>query len=212
MPTLAEDIHARLVDEIVSGRRGPGTPLDEVELAAAFNASRTPVREAIRQLESKGLAQARPRRGVLVSSFSPEELGEMFFVMAELEAVCCRLAAAAMTAGEMAELEEIRLACETAVAEDAIGAYQDANDRFHDLIYRASHNRFLAEQTRGVRDRVSPFRRAQFYSFGRLAKSLAEHDRIVAALQSRDGETAAREIRAHIFKVESAYSVQTRVR
>ncbi|ACA17703.1 transcriptional regulator, GntR family [Methylobacterium sp. 4-46] len=204
-PTRAEEIRRRLADEIVRGLRAPGTPLDEAELAALFGVSRTPVREALRQLEVEGFATSRPRRGALVSTIAPAALAEMFFVMAELEALCCRLAAQAMTAEEGAELERARRLCEAAVAADAIEEYREANDRFHDLIYRASHNGFLMEQTRAVRRRVAPFRRAQFQSSGRLAKSLAEHERIAASLRARDGETAAREVRAHIFTVEYAY-------
>ncbi len=206
--TRAEEIKRQLVDEIVAGRRAPGTPLEETELANLFGVSRTPVREALRQLESEGFAKPRPHRGAVVASIAPAELAGMFAVMAELEASCCRMAATAMTAAEGAELERVRRACEDAVEKGAIEDYQAANDRFHDLLYRASHNAFLADLTQSVRRRVAPFRRQQFYSAGRLARSLAEHDRVVTALRARDGETAAREIRAHIFTVEHAYYVQ----
>ena len=205
MATRAEEIHRSLVDDIVGGRLAPGTSLDEVELAAAFGASRTPVREAIRQLEVEGFARSRPRRGSIVMVYSAAQLAEMFFTMAELEALCGRLAATAMSAQEGAELERIRLACERAVEADSIEEYLAANDRFHDLVYSASHNAFLAQLTRTVRQRVAPYRRSQFYSAGRLAKSLVEHDRIVQALRARDAGAVARELRAHIFKVEHAY-------
>lgn len=203
--TRAEQIRRTLVNDIVSGRRSPGTALDEVELATTFGASRTPVREALRQLESEGLAQSRPRRGAVVTTYTSTELAEMFVVMAELEALCGRLAAAGMTAQESAELESVRRACEVAVRADSIEDYLGANDRFHDLIYAASHNEFLAGLTQTVRCRIAPYRRSQFYSAGRLVRSLEEHERIADGLRRRDSDGVARELRSHIFTVEHAY-------
>ncbi len=203
--TRAEHIRRHIAEDIVRGRLAPGAPLEEVELARHFGVSRTPVREAIRQLEVEGFARSRPRRGAVVASLSADRLAEMFFVMAELEASCSRLAALAMTEAEHAELDRVRRACAVAVERDDIAAYLEANDQFHDFVYEASHNAFLAELTRGVRRRVSPFRNAQFYSAGRLARSLAEHDQVVEALRKRDGESAAAAMRAHILKVEKSY-------
>ncbi|TGE00829.1 GntR family transcriptional regulator [Methylobacterium nonmethylotrophicum] len=192
-PTRTEEIRRRLAEEIVQGRRAPGTPIDEAELASAFGTSRTPIRAALRQLEVEGFATSRPRRGTRVSTIAPQGLAEMFFVMAELEALCCRLAAGAMSAAAGAELDQVRRRCEAAAA---------GRD---DLIYRASRNGCLEEQARAVRRRVAPFRHAQCGFPGRLARSLAEHERIAAALRARDGEAAAREMRAHVFTVEHAF-------
>ncbi len=98
--TRAEEIRQLLADEIVRGRLPPGLPLEEIELARKFGVSRTPVREAIRQLEATGLAEARPRRGAVVAGVTRERLEEMFLVMLELEALCARGAARSMTPDE----------------------------------------------------------------------------------------------------------------
>jgi DNA-binding GntR family transcriptional regulator len=203
--TRAEEIRRHLADDIVSGRLAPGAQLEEVELARAFGVSRTPVREAIRQLEAAGFALSRPRRGAVVASIAAEQLAEMFAVMAELEAVCARLAADHMSSAEHEALDRVRQDCADAVAAEDIAAYLAANDRFHDLVYAASHNAYLEELTRGVRRRVAPFRHAQFYTAGRLAKSLEEHEQVAAALRARDGEAAGAAMRAHILKVERSY-------
>ncbi len=84
-------------DEIVTRQLPPGTRLDEVELAQRFAVSRTPIREALIQLASAGLVELRPRRGAIVAQISPQRLMEMFDVMAELEALCGRLAARRIT-------------------------------------------------------------------------------------------------------------------
>ena len=83
-------------------------------------------------------------------------------------------------------------------------AYVDLNNRFHEAIYRGAHNDFLAELALSVRTRCAPFRRAQFETLGRLAKSHAEHDAVVTAIQRGDADTAATEMRAHIIVVRTA--------
>ena len=92
-PTQAERVRASLADAIVRGELGPGVALDEATIAEKFQVSRTPVREAIRQLEAIGFAEARPHRGAVVPHFTPEKLNDMFTVMAEMEALCARYAA-----------------------------------------------------------------------------------------------------------------------
>jgi len=203
--TRTEEIRRTLADDIVQGRLSPGTALEEIELARIFGVSRTPVREAIRQLEAEGFARARPRRGAVVASIAPERLLEMFQVMGELEAVCARESALAMTQAERRGLEEIHRACAAAVRGGDLEAYYAANESFHDALYTGSHNGFLAETTLGVRRRVAPFRRAQFFSLGRLAKSYEEHERIVQAILRADGPAAETAARGHIIKVERTY-------
>lgn len=203
--TLAEEIRRHLAEDIVRGRLAPGAPLEEVQLAKAFGVSRTPVREALRQLEAEGFARARPRRGAVVASIPPYQLAEMFYVMGELESACIRLAAGELTPADLEALDELHEACRQAVEAGDVEAYRVANDRFHDRLYLASRNGFLIELTQSVRRRVAPFRRAQFYGAGRLSRSFAEHEHILQALKRGDGETAVREMRAHIQQVERSY-------
>lgn len=203
--TRTEEIRRQLAEDIVRGRLAPGTPLEEVELAKTFGVSRTPVREAIRQLEAEGFAQPRPRRGAVVASIQPDRLAEMFFVMAELEAACVKLAAQEITKAELTTLDDVHDACRQAVEAGDVEGYRMANERFHDLLYGASRNNFLSEMTQGVRRRVAPFRRVQFYTYGRLERSYAEHDEVVRAIKAGDGERAARAMRDHILTVEWTY-------
>jgi DNA-binding GntR family transcriptional regulator len=197
-PTQTERVRASLADAIVRGELGPGVPLDEASLADRFKVSRTPVREAIRQLEAIGFAEARPHRGAVVPRFTPERLNEMFAVMAEMEALCAHYAARNITAAERGELQQVHDACREAAERDDIDGYHRLNVAFHDTIYRASHNGFLAEVTVGVRNRVAPFRKVQFQSNGRLAQSLVEHQRIIEAIFRGDADGAARLMREHL--------------
>jgi DNA-binding GntR family transcriptional regulator len=202
--TKAKSIHQAIADDIVHGRLAPGTSLDETSIAAAFGVSRTPIREAIRQLEAIGLAESRGQRGAVVAALSDRQLDEMFAVMAELEALCARWCAVAMTAEERRQLLVLQDESARLVSAGQLEAYVDFNNRFHEAIYRGAHNSFLAELAVSVRKRCAPFRRAQFETLGRLAKSHAEHGKVVDAIQRGDAQIAAIEMRAHIAVVRDA--------
>lgn len=200
--TRAEEIRARIAEDIIRGHLSPGSPLEEIELARSFNVSRTPVREAIRQLEAEGFATARPRRGAVVATIAPERLHEMFEVMSELEALCAAYCARAMTEDQRRRLQAVLDEGTAAVAAGEVQAYSALNERFHDAIYEGSGNQFLADLALSVRRRCAPFRRAQFYSLGRLQRSHEEHGRIVAAILEGDADRAAAAMRSHIVVVE----------
>ncbi len=203
--TRTEALRLQIADDIVSGVLEPGTPLDEQELAARFGVSRTPVREAIRQLSASGLVSVRPHRGAVVALPTPTQLDDMFEAMAELEALCARLAARNMTVPERRDLDGLHQALRALVHEGDPLRYHEINEAFHAAIYAGSHNGYLAELTLMTRARVAPFRRAQFRAAGRLGGSYREHDLIVQAILRGDQSGAADAMRAHIGIVRDAF-------
>jgi DNA-binding GntR family transcriptional regulator len=203
--TRAEELRAQLADDIVRGTLAPGRTLDEMELARRFGVSRTPVREAIRQLAASGLVETRPHRGAVVARPSHERILGMFEAMAELEALCAGLAAERMTAAERRELEAVHEALRVLLQNGDPQRYHEANEQFHATIYAGAHNDYLAEMTFATRTRVQPFRRAQFRLIGRLAKSHMEHERVVLAILRGDRAGAATAMRAHILTVGEEY-------
>jgi len=206
--TRAEEIRLRLADDIVCGRLAPGIALEEEELARQFGVSRTPVREAIRQLEAIGLAVARPHRGAVVAPITGERLDEMFAVLGELEAVCARECATRMTGGERSALSALHERMRRAVRDGELEAYAGLNDSFHDAIGNGSSNGFLTDLTLSVRARLQPFRKAQFYaSLERLSQSWAEHDRVVTAILQGSGPAAENAMRDHIRTSRRNYDV-----
>jgi DNA-binding GntR family transcriptional regulator len=202
--TRAHAIQASLADDIVHGRIKPGEALDETRLAHAFGVSRTPVREAIRQLEAIGLAEARPHRGAVAAVITEQRIDEMFVVMAELEGLCARLAAATMSPRERRDLEALHISAGSIVSAGDRDRYVEANDTFHEAIYAGAHNDFLSELTMSVRSRLAPFRHAQFETVGRITKSHYEHGEVVEAILQGDGERAAAQMRRHILVVRTA--------
>lgn len=203
--TRTEALRLQIADEIISGALEPGTPLDEQELAARFGVSRTPVREAIRQLSASGLVSVRPHRGAVVALPTPTQLDDMFEAMAELEALCAGLAARNMTVPERRDLEGLHQALRALVHDGDPLRYHETNEAFHAAIYSGSHNGYLAELTLMTRARVAPFRRAQFRTTGRLEGSYREHDLIVQAILRGDQSGAAEAMRAHIGIVRDAF-------
>lgn len=183
---------------IVEGAFASGERLDETQLAERFGVSRTPVREALQRLALSGLVEQAPRRGVFVRQPGPVEIIEMFAVMAELEAVCARLAAGRIAEAALDELHGANAECRAAVeAADADGYYA-ANERFHAIIYRESGNGFLEQECLKLHRRLKPFRRLQLRVRGRLAQSMAEHEAVVRLLETGDAREAAEKIHAHV--------------
>ncbi len=197
---MNERIAFRLLDaieqDIATGVLAPGARLDEVTLAERYGVSRTPVREALHQLAASGLVVIRPRRGAVVATVGPQQLYEMFEVMAEMEAMCARLAARRVTAGMRAALVEAHTACARAVGSP--DAYYEANEAFHQEIYRASGNGFLEEQCLALQKRLRPYRRLQLRVGNRVKRSFSEHESIVAAIGAGESAGAAVAMKAHV--------------
>lgn len=205
--TRAEELRLQLADEIVRGALSPGATLDETDIARRFNVSRTPVREALRQLAASGLVDARAHRGAVVARPSAGRLSSMFEAMAELEALCAGLAAERMLPVQRQALEAVHEELRMLSYAGSPERFHEVNERFHNTIYAGSQNGYIAEITLATRVRVQPFRRAQFRNLGRLAKSHAEHDRVVVAILRGDKAGAATAMRAHIELVRDEYEI-----
>ena len=183
---------------IFDGTFADGDRLDEVQLAARFSVSRTPVREALQRLAQSGLVEQIPRRGVFVRQPGPVELIEMFEVMAELEAVCARLAASRITDQALKDLHAANKRCRhTIEVQDTDGYYRE-NQEFHAILYRQSGNSFLEQECLKLQRRLQPFRRVQLRVRGRMGQSMAEHEAIVTAIEDGEGDKAAEAIRQHV--------------
>lgn len=195
---MADNVREALEQMIVTGEFADGERLDEIRLAERFNVSRTPLREAFQSLAASGLVALVPHRGAFVRHPAFHELIEMFEVMAELEAVCGRLAARRVPPEVLSEIRATVIACEAAVAAGDADGYYRENERFHHMIYAASGNDFLAGEALRLHKRLQPFRRMQLRVRGRMLQSLAEHRQILTALEAGDSATAEVTLRDHV--------------
>lgn len=194
----ADIISEQLEELIFDGTYPDGARLDEVTLADQFGVSRTPLREALQRLALSGLIELIPRRGAFVRQPGPVELMEMFEVMAEVEAVCGRLAAMRISDKALTELHDANAKCQAAIDAQNPDAYYLENERFHRIIYQQSGNSFLASEAGALHRRLKPFRRQQLRLRGRMAQSMAEHEDIVQALEAGEPERAANALRGHV--------------
>ncbi|WP_244499465.1 GntR family transcriptional regulator [Rhizobium sp. AC44/96] len=202
--TTVEQMVRAIADMIVTGVLSPGERLDEISLAARFDVSRTPVREALRELGAMGLVEREPNRSAVVANVTESYLHSMFEAMSELEAICARLAAERMTVDERRTLELEHRASAKLVHAGADEDYAAHNTEFHSQLYRGAHNDHIYELVTQTRARLAPFRRAQFRLPGRLAKSYDEHDVIVTAIMRGDTVAASQAAYAHVAIVSDA--------
>ena len=205
--TTVDQMVRAIADRIVTGYLRPGERLDEVSLAARFDVSRTPVREALGQLSAIGLVERRPNRGAIVAVVTQEHLASMFESMAELEAICARFCAERMTGAERRSMEMEHQASARMVQLGAEEDYEYFNTEFHSRLYRGAHNTHIHDLTVATRSRLAPFRRAQFMLPGRLAKSWQEHDLIVTAIMRGDAAAAGKAAWNHVSIVSEASAV-----
>jgi DNA-binding GntR family transcriptional regulator len=205
--TTVDQMVRAIGDRIVTGVLRPGEKLDEAALAARFEVSRTPVREALGHLSAMGLVERRPNRGAIVAVVTQDYLSSMFESMAELEAICARLSAERMTSAERRALEIEHEGSARLVSLGAEEDYEYFNTEFHTRLYRGAHSMHIYELTTMTRSRLAPFRRAQFRLAGRLAKSWREHDAIVTAIMRGDSAAAGTAAKVHVSIVSEASAV-----
>lgn len=203
--TTVEKLADDMAEAILSGEFAPGSRLDEQILAQRYAVSRTPVREALRQLATTGLIEVRPRRGAIVARVSPAQLEELFVAMGELEATCARLAALSMAPTERRRLQALHDSMGVMAERNEAAAFADANHMLHTMIYAGAHNAVIADATSALRRRLSPFRRAQFHLEGRPPRSHAEHDEVVGAIIRGDALAAHAAMLHHVTLVEQSF-------
>lgn len=196
--TRSDRIRHAVESDIVSGRLAPGTKLDEDVLATRHGASRTPVREALQQLASQGLIELRAHSGAFVATLTVVELAERFEAMAFLEAACAALAARRHTARDRQLLAAAHEACSKAARRNDPDAFYTANAAFHERLYTAGHNCYLAAQTIQLRNRLEAYRREATFHPGLMSLTMAEHERILQAIFDMNEAAAASQMRVHM--------------
>jgi DNA-binding GntR family transcriptional regulator len=194
----AADVRQVLQEEIESGHLPPGAALDERALAARFEVSRTPVREALQQLAAVGLVRIAPRQGVTVARLSITRVRETLEYIAELESVAAKLAARRIDAELSRRLDDAMARCQEAAVNGGAAEYSLANAVFHEALYAGCRNAVVAEQIRQARRLIQRYRVRDFQTRTQLARSLQDHLRIARAVQSGDEAAAAEAMRLHV--------------
>jgi DNA-binding GntR family transcriptional regulator len=202
VPTLASKIQSLILDEIRQGQLVPGMHLEELELAERYQVSRTPVREALRQLDALGVVKITPRQGATVVDHSTaDHQREILEVIADLEASAARYAASRCTPAQRSELLKLSERARQILAADDHVAFDELNIELHQLIHKAAANELLTETIANMRLRIVPYTRAELMS-GRdsLEISYREHDMFLNAVLRGNSELAYHSMRAHVLR------------
>ena len=188
---VSDQIRLRIEDAISSGELLPGDAIDDVALAKSHKASRTPVREALLQLQAQGLVQSTPRGGYTVAKMNLQQLLSLWELLAELEGVAVRLACERMSQTEIRALSKLHTQSKKAVEKNDFDAWQEWNLQFHDLIYQGARNMHLRQEVMRLRFRTGVYRRHAFDSLGDVRASYMQHEKIVKAIEARSASSAS---------------------
>jgi Transcriptional regulators len=201
---LRELVFEAIREAILDGRLAPGERLMEAQLAEDLGVSRTPVREAIRQLELAGFVVMIPRRGAYVADISLKDVADVFEIRGALEALAASLAAERASDEEIEEMERLLVEIGKAVEERNVERMIELDTRFHDHLYRSSRNERLGQILSTLREQIQRFRTQTLSNPARMRVALDEHRALVEALAARDAEAAARAAAQHIESAENS--------
>jgi len=198
---LSEKAYRLIKEKIITLELPPSELIDEPALMEELGLGRTPIREALLQLESESLVTILPRRGLLVAGIKVTDLQQIFEVRMVLESFCARLAAQRITEEQMAEMEAILQDLERVPDGDA-RALMDVDERVHTLMYQAAGNEFLAD----VLNRLYFLSLRLWYlaldRLGDVRAAIEQHRDSFEALRARDGARAEAFIQQHMVEFQ----------
>jgi DNA-binding GntR family transcriptional regulator len=197
-PSTVQRIQEALLADISVGALPPGQRLDEASLATRFEVSRTPIREALSRLTAQGALVQGEKRGVFVASYNREVLAQIFEAMHEIETACARIASQRLTLLSRSEIEAAQAECLVAAERGDREEYLRANEAFHQAIYRATGNPYMAEIANEFRQRTGPFRAKKFATKDDLIASAKSHEELIRNIFSEDSAQASKGMRSHM--------------
>jgi DNA-binding GntR family transcriptional regulator len=197
-----EFIYNKIRDDITYGKIKPGERLFELELTKKYGISRTPIREAIRQLQSEGLLDVIPNKGARVTKLSIRELDEIYSIRAILEKYAVKLAAEKIKKIDLAKIIETQKKLEKNASEKDYIKYLENNIKFHFLFPKISGNQSLFQLIKDLRMRVYRYQYITLTIPNNLNLWLEQHQQIIDALINNDAELAAKNMERHLEKIK----------
>lgn len=199
--TVTEEVLERLRDLLLRGELRPGSRIDQAELAAGFGVSTVPVREALLRLQSAGLVEVIPHRGVFVAEVSVEELLDIYTTRELLEEQAARLAAAHLTDADVETLARLANSMQTAAGKGQLDDLLSLNREFHFTIYRAAKRRHLLQLIEQLWDLSTRYAHLQLHAVpDRASEALYEIRSIVSACERKDTDALGWMIRYKVHQ------------
>lgn len=191
-------------ENILKGKYKEHDELRENTIGKDLGVSRTPVREALRQLELEGLVTIIPNKGAYVTGISTKDVGDIYVIRSMLEGLCARWATENITAAQLDELEEIILLSEFHMKKDGGGNAEQVTEfdgRFHAVLYEACSSKILGHVLTDFHKYVQMARKSSVVSEERARKSIREHKQILRAIREKDADLAEQLANEHISHV-----------
>ncbi len=195
---LASNLYTELQEDILTGKLKANQRITEKKLCDDYHVSRTPVREALRQLEMDGLIENIPNRGAVVVGLSQQDIADLQVLRRAYEIQAVRWAILRITEEEMAMLEETFEFMEFYTMKNDINKMLNINEAFHQIIYNATHNRILKQQLSSYQIYLKFCSPSNYYTPNYLADVLEEHRAIYEAFKAKDVEAGALAMAAHM--------------
>ena len=196
--SLSDKVYQYLRDGIAEGRYVTGDCLVEMKIAEELDVSRTPVREALKQLELEDLVDSQPNRGVIVKAFTSEDLRDVFTIRHLLEGQAAYWAAERITDAQLGQLREIVDLMEFYTQKNDVPNLVKLDSRFHEILYDASNSRTLKHILTSLHHNISRARKSSLNEPQRPAGSLSEHQHIFDAVSRHDAPAAKAYMEKHV--------------
>lgn len=196
--SLRGRVYRILREEILNGKYREHEELKEAAIAEEMGVSRTPVREAFRQLELEGLIRIVPNRGAYVTGITVKDVGDIYAIRSLLEGLCARWATENITGEQMEEMEENIYLSEYHAEKGHAEQLAELDNRFHDILYAASNSKMLEHVLKEYHEYVLRFRKKTLSESTRGLESNEEHRRIMEAIRQHDAGLAEQLANAHI--------------
>lgn len=202
--SLSGRVFKQLRGDIIKGKYKENDELREVTIGKELGVSRTPVREALRQLELEGLVKIVPNKGAYVTGISQKDVKDIYMIRSMLEGLCARWATENITEEQLQELEEIILLSEFHMKRESSNSADQVTEmdgRFHAVLYEACNSKILSHVLADFHKYVMSARRASVVSEERARKSVREHKQILRAIRDKDADLAEQLANEHILHV-----------
>lgn len=205
--SLRGRVYESIREDILGGRYPQNTELKEAAIGAELGVSRTPVREALRQLELEGLVKIIPNRGAYVNMITSKDVQDIYVIRAMLEGLCARWATEEITQEQLDGMEETLCLTEYHTRKENYEKLYELDSLFHEQLYSASGSRILNHVLSDFHDYVKRVRKVTIASQSRSVKSTEEHRAIFEAIKDRDADRAEELAKQHVKRTIESIQV-----
>lgn len=209
--SLTDEIVDIIRDRILKGEYKIGEKIKENQIATEFKVSRTPIREAFKQLESEGLIDYIPNRGCFAKGFTRDDIEDIYAVRKALEIMAVEWAVNRISDAQIKALQEQSELMEFYTARKDSDKVLELNSAYHDIIYDAAGSRFMAQILRSYKEYIEQTRKVILYEQAYLEEILEEHKLILEAIIARDAEGAKTAMADHLEMSQRRAKLQYRM-